>query len=206
MFRIPGTINTKARDRGVKNPYVRVIKGYQYAVELVVDLTSMPYDFYIEREASRPTTKLLNDFYLYLMQQKIDNRLDDFARQEKRLWQSLEPNKNKDNNVGVIPWIEKILQIGVEDQRKDLLFWVLAPYLITIKRLDYEQAFDILDSWLAKCSQVRRLEPTISEFHRRNNYRLKRCADKLEEGKPWWPISLETFQEYYPDLYKEVLE
>jgi hypothetical protein len=45
MFRIPGTINTKARDRGVKNPYVRVIEGYQYAVELVVDLTSMPYDF-----------------------------------------------------------------------------------------------------------------------------------------------------------------
>src|SRR5215216_2505020 len=190
MFRIPGTINTRAKIRGKKDPHVKVVEGRD-------TLSSL------EDRVSRPTDKLLNDFYLYLMQKKTESRVEEFERESKRLWQSLEPRRF-DNNTGIIPWIEKILITGVEDQRKDLLFWVLVPYLITIKRLDHEQAFDILDGWLAKCSEVRRLEPRLSEFHHRINYTLRRCADRLESQEPWWPIKLETFQEYYPDLYEEL--
>jgi hypothetical protein len=202
MFRVPGTINTKARDRGRAHPYVRVVEGHKHVNMLIARERWMPHSFKVNN-ASRPTDELLNDFYLYLMHKKVDSRVEDSERTEKRLWQSLEP-KRADADIGIIPWIEKILQVGVEDQRKDLLFWLLAPYLITIKRLDHEQAFDILDGWLAKCNEVRRLEPKLSEFRRRVNHCLKHCTDKLEDKEPWWPISFETFQEYYPDLYREL--
>jgi hypothetical protein len=126
-----------------------------------------------------------------------------FERTEKKLWRSLEPRGESDSNiVGTIPLIEKILQIGVEDQRKDLLFWVLTPYLITIRRLSHEQAFEILNNWLTKCNEVRRLEPGMSDFHRRIDHSINHCTDKLEAQEPWWPISLATFQEYYPKIHE----
>src|SRR5215203_4663237 len=78
MFRLPGTINTKARDRGRKDPYVKVIEGYEYVNRLIGQRYGLP-DFAKERNiSSRPTDKLLNDFYLYLMQKKTASKLDKF--------------------------------------------------------------------------------------------------------------------------------
>jgi len=194
MFRCLGTLNTRARDRGVENPYVRIVEGGPMSCSLEPDINN----------TSKPSDKLLNDFYLYLMSKKMESRLEEAQRAERRLWRELEPPGSPTRADSTIPWIEKVLQTGVEDQRKDLLFWVLAPYLVTVRRLDHEQAFIILDGWLAKCNEVRRLEPKASDFHRRVNYCIKYCIDRLEEQKPRWPTSLETFQEYYPDLYEEI--
>jgi hypothetical protein len=203
MFRIPGTLNTKARDRGKKDPYVRVIEGYKYVNKLIGQEYGLP-DFAKERNMSRPTDKLLNDFFLYLMSEKTADRIDQSKRTEKRLRQSLEPNKQFDTDIGIIAWIEKILLTAIADQRKDLLFWVLGPYLVTVKRLDYEQAYEILETWLKKCNEVRELEPGWRDFRRRIKHSLKHCSNKLEQREPWWPISLNTFREQYPDLYGEL--
>jgi hypothetical protein len=60
----------------------------------------------------------------------------------------------------------------------------MAPYLINVKHLDYEQAYDILSQWLDKCNKVRELDFDIST--------------KLEDGlnsaidKGYLPISLDN--------------
>ena len=90
-------------------------------------------------------------------------------------------------------------QTPVEDNRKDLLYWVLAPYLITVRGLDYDIAYAILDAWLDKCDEVRRLEPGRTEFR----YRIRYCLD-IAENQERKPIKFDTFKEYYPRLYQRL--
>jgi Primase X len=99
-------------------------------------------------------------------------------------------------NASTTGWIDKLLQTGVEDNRKNLLFWVLAPYLITVRGLDHAKAYDILDAWLDRCNDVSSLEPEKSAFQNR----IKQCLD-VAKNQGRRPIKFETFKEYYPDVY-----
>ena len=40
-----------------------------------------------------------------------------------------------------IHWIETLLKTPIEDYRKNALALILAPYLINIKKLSYDEAF-----------------------------------------------------------------
>jgi hypothetical protein len=202
MFRVPGTINTSAKSRGRKDPFVRVLSGYDHVEALIIEQSSLPSGMRKEY-ASRPITKLLNDFYAFLVQEQIDNAVDESDRRIRSMFQSLQPSNNFGSN-NTIAWIEKILQIGVDDQRKDLLFWVLAPYLITIRRLDYERAYTLLEQWLDMCDDVRRLYPDRSDFRSRVKHCLEYCIDALDTPKARHPIRFRTFKEYYPDLYRDL--
>ena len=82
----------------------------------------------------------------------------------------------KEGNNNSLDWIDKLLQIPVQDNRKDLLFWVLAPYLITVKGLDYDKACSVLEQWPDKCNDVKRLEPDWTSFRDRIRY----CLDIAE--------------------------
>lgn len=203
MFRVPGTINTKARDARKPEPYVKVIEGYKHVNKLIGERLALPSSARL-RNVSRPTTKLLNDFYAYLIQQQIDDRIEESDRRRRRILQSLQPNSANNNGNNMIEWIEKILQVGVEDQRKDLLFWVLAPYLITVRRLDRDKAYTLLEQWLYKCDDVRRLYPHRSNFRVRIKHCLEYCIDALDSPQPRYPVTFKTFKEYYPDLYREL--
>jgi hypothetical protein len=204
MFRMIGTINTKARDRGRKDPYVKVLEGYKHVNMRIAE--RFKATAYRQAHASGPTVKLLNDFYAFLIQERIDDTVDESDRRIRRMYQSLQPSSSSSTNGNmVVAWIEKILQIGVEDQRKDLLFWLLAPYLITVRGLDYDQAYTILvEDWLEKCNDVRRLYPGKSEFRARVKHCLKFCIERINGPKPRLPIRLQTFKEYYPDLYRQL--
>ena len=49
-----------------------------------------------------------------------------------------------------ISWIEKLLQTPIDDYRKTTVNLILAPYLINIKKVSYEDALNIIDKWLSK--------------------------------------------------------
>jgi hypothetical protein len=180
MFRVPNTINTKARD-ACKDPFVRVVKGFY------------PYTAYCTPVKSSPTNEFLNGFLASLIQEVIDTKV----RKIERIW--LTCSYNKDGSMAGIAWIDKLLQTGVTDNRKNLLYWVLAPYLMTVKSIDFDKAYHILEDWLAKCEVVRSLEPDWTAFR----YRIRYCLDTAEEQERK-PIRFDTFKEYYPDLYKEL--
>jgi hypothetical protein len=69
------------------------------------------------------------------------------------------------------------------------MYWILAPYLITVKGLDYDKAYDIIEAWLDKCNEVRRLEPSWTAFR----YRLRYCLDTAEDQERR-PIRFDTFK------------
>lgn len=47
-------------------------------------------------------------------------------------------------------WIEKLLETPIEDGRKYALWKILCPYLVNVKKLEYEQSYQILKTWLKK--------------------------------------------------------
>jgi hypothetical protein len=199
MFRVPGTYNTKAKASG-RDPLVRIVQGMEYIPHRIAQEQSLPQPLYEAMVTSRPATKFLNDFYAYLVQEQINNEI---AKSSKRLRSliSSSPHLPIGEHITGIWWIDKLLSLGVEDHRKDLLYWVLAPYLITIRKMDYDKAESVLEEWLEKCDNVRRLEPGRIYFR----YRIQYCLQSAERNDRL-PIKLETFREYYPELFKEVID
>jgi hypothetical protein len=75
----------------------------------------------------------------------------------------------------------------------------LALYLITVKGLDHNKAYDMIETLLDKCEDVRRLEPGWTAFR----YRLRYCLDTAED-QDRRPIRYDTFKEYYPEIYEKL--
>jgi hypothetical protein len=57
-----------------------------------------------------------------------------------------------------IDWIEQLLQTALPEHRKYCIWRILAPYLINIKHLPFNEAFDIIDKWLYKCNELKKLD------------------------------------------------
>lgn len=193
LFRVPGTYNTKAKAAG-KDPRVRIMQGMEFVIQDIALRHSGPHDTYLQEKASKSTTKFLNDFLGYLIQDRIDDKVEKLQRRKYQLIHVGSSNGNVNNSIA---WIDKLLQTGVADDRKNLIYWVLAPYLITVRNIEYDQAYHIIEAWLEKCDQVRSLEPDWTSFR----YRIRYCLDSAEEQERK-PIRFETFKEYYPNVYK----
>jgi hypothetical protein len=57
-----------------------------------------------------------------------------------------------------IPWIERLLKTPIPDHRKYCIWRIHASYLINIKHLRFEEAFDIIEKWLYKCNDLEELD------------------------------------------------
>src|SRR5215208_3155501 len=130
LLRIPNSFNSKclARGESFENSKVKILQ---------------------EWNRERPSVKyLLSDFRRYLINQKI-NDLNKKRELERRL-----AIKSNSNNIF---WIEKLLNTPISDFRKNATNLILAPYLVNIKKLSYQESFDILIDWLQKCNSFNKL-------------------------------------------------
>ena len=133
LLRIPNSFNAKclAKGESLENSKVKIIQ---------------------EWNRDRPSIKfLLLEFRRYLITQKI-KELNKKREIEKRSGYK----SNKGNNT--IFWIEKLLNTPISDFRKNATNLILAPYLVNIKKLSYQQSFDILTDWLQKCNSFKKLD------------------------------------------------
>ena len=133
LLRIPNSFNAKclAKDESFENSKVKIIE---------------------EWNKKRPSINyLLHDFRRYLITQKI-KELNKKRETEERLG----CQSNKSNNT--IFWIEKLLNTPISDFRKNATSLIVAPYLVNIKKLSYQQSFDILTDWLQKCNSFKKLD------------------------------------------------
>jgi Primase X len=197
LFRVPGTINTKARAAG-KDPQVKIVQGMEYALHRIGECHGLP-SFEQERVLSKPTTKFLNDFLGHLIQGVIDEKVAKLKRRRMNIGMITHGYNNNNNGKNRLVWIDTLLKTGIEDGRKNLLYWVIAPYLITIKGMDYDDAYHVIESSLEKCDQIRSLDPSWDSFR----YRIRYCLDTAEDQERK-PIRFETFKEYYPDVYESL--
>ena len=93
-------------------------------------------------------------------------------------------------------WIEKLLQTPIEDGRKFTLWKILCPYLVNVKKLEYEQSFEILKTWLEKCNNLRKLD-----FNPNTEIKAK-----LRYVKHYSPVSIKTLMEDNRNLYLMLIQ
>ena len=132
LLRIPNSFNSKclAKGESFENSKVKIIQ---------------------EWNRDRPSIKfLLRDFRRYLINQKITE-----LNKKKREIEERVAIKSNSNNI---IWIEKLLNTPISDFRKNATNLILAPYLVNIKKLSYQQSFDILTEWLKKCNSFKKLD------------------------------------------------
>ncbi len=133
MLRIPGSHNSKCLARSVNTV------DYSSEVRIVKKWNGYRPPFYL----------LSGSFLAYLLDQKREEE----ARIIIRF-----PNGNEYSKTTTIPWIEKgILQNPIRDHRKYSIWRILSSYLINVRRLSYEESFNIMKDWLDNCNNLERL-------------------------------------------------
>jgi len=81
------------------------------------------------------------------------------------------------------------------DHRKRTLELVLAPYLVVIKQLSYNEAYSIIKKWALKCNTLRKLDPSF-------DYRIKAAINKsIQNGIH--PIRIETIMKKHHVWYDD---
>jgi hypothetical protein len=102
---------------------------------------------------------------------------------------SLKPKINYKipSDMYTIKWIERLLQTPVEDGREVAVRFILSPYLMNIRKLSYEQAFEIITKWLDKCRDRRRLD-----FNSRN---IVRYGLNYANKSGYHPLSLQNVKQ-----------
>ena len=163
LLRIPGTSNSK------NGSDIKIIQRFD--------------------ENNIPTidNHLMRKFRLYLA---------DIDIKKKRISKTNEKrNSNSDtiqyNSIIQYNWIEKLLETSIEDGRKYTLWKILCPYLINVKKIEYEQSFKMLKTWLEKCNDLRKLEFNIDT----------EIKEKLKYVKYYNPISNKTLKNDNRNLY-----
>ena len=162
LLRIPNSLNGKclAREESLDNSMVKIIQ---------------------EWNGYRPSIKeLLYEFRKYLIQKKID----DYNYKQKLLLANKNRNKNnqyyypnKNHDIYYYEWIEIILKTPFEDCRKIISSLILAPYLINIKKLPFQECFQVINEWLDKCNSLEKLDQSGS-FNARISYSLINAKDR----------------------------
>jgi hypothetical protein len=169
MIRIPGSQNSKCIVAGT-NPEVEIIQRW---------------------DGCRPKISLLlGSFHAYLISQQIKEK-----EREKSIQRYL--NNSQNNSSKTISWIEKLLQTPIEDYRKNAINLILAPYLINIRGLPYQDASNIIEEWLHECDAARKLD--------RNIRFIKRYALNTSIRKRIPPLKLETLKLRNNWLYNKLV-
>lgn len=169
LLRIPNSYNSKclAKGESFENSKVKIIQ---------------------EWNRNRPSIKfLLRDFRRYLISQKINE-----LNKKREIEQRLGSQSKKSTNT--IFWIEKLLNSPITDFRKNATNLILAPYLVNIKKLSYQESYSTLIEWLKRCDSIRKLDfnPTS----------LANSALNIATQKKIPPMKLETLKNRNSGIYQ----
>jgi Primase X len=128
---------------------------------------------------------LLGSFYAWLLteQKKQQDRASAFA------------NRTSTGFQNQIKWIENsLLKTALNDYRKTITKLVLAPYLVNIRQLPFEQSSNIIENWLNICKTRRELD-----F---NPKLLVNAALSNARKSGYKPMSLSTLKQRNSTVYQ----
>jgi Primase X len=67
-------------------------------------------------------------------------------------------NQKDMSETNKIKWIEDgVLENPLPDHRKYIIWRILSPYLLIIKKLPKEESYSVIKDWLDKCNKLERL-------------------------------------------------
>lgn len=171
MLRVPGSFNSK------NNMQVKIIQKWNSTSKVPAHLLYDKFLAYLMNQGQN-LTKHRSNPHVILSENGNDNSL------QLSMLQRFYQRRNKSKKKNFIPWIERLLKTPILDHRKYCIWRIFAPYLINVKRLSDDEAFDIIDKWLNKCNE---LEPLDFDTDSKINGCLVNVA-----GKGYLPISLDN--------------
>jgi non-catalytic primase subunit PriX-like protein len=107
---------------------------------------------------------LLYHFNIWL----ADKKIKEINESSKRSKYHQHHKYNATSIKKEIKWIETLLRTPIDDYRKNAIWRILAPYLINIKNLTYEESYNIIKEWLDKCSSLKPLDSYPSYYIKYN--------------------------------------
>ena len=171
LVRIPGSLNSKCVTKW-QDAEVKIIQKW---------------------DGSKPSIQpLLRHFRVWLIQKRIDD-MEELKKQEKY---QISVSKTKER-TNTIKWIENgILEHPLSNHRKYIIWRVLSPYLLNVRKLPKEEAYSVMKEWLDKCGKIEKL-----------NFNSKiKIKDGLKgASKGYLPVSMEKLKEENRQLYDLVL-
>ena len=135
LLRVPYTFNSKCVVGGI-DPEVKIVQQW---------------------DSSKPLPdidNLLIEFQTFLVDKKLKAEIKE--QNSKRI-------HSCNITTNSVPYIERLLDMGISDYRKNVISLILAPYFVNIQHLSNTEAFGKIKEWVLKCDKVRRLEP--SEYY-----------------------------------------
>jgi hypothetical protein len=135
-------------------------------------LLRVPYTFNSKYIANGkdPEVKMIQEFHKSTLP-SIDNILAEFMTflADKKLKMDLKMNQWKNTNPNdvlspTIPYIEKLLEMSLNDYRKYAINLILSPYFVNILKLLDEDSFKRIKQWVLKCNNLIPLNPSITNF------------------------------------------
>ena len=172
LVRIPGSLNLKCL---AKEDYseVKIIQRW---------------------DGSRPSIQpMLREFRRWLIQKKIE-AFEQLQKQEKF---QMTVSKSQERTI-TIKWIEKgILEHPLPDHRKYVIWRILSPYLLNVRKLPKEEAYSTMKDWLDKCDKLEKLN---------FNPKIKIKDGLRGASKGYFPISMEKLKEENKVLYDLIVK
>jgi len=166
MLRIPGSLNANPDNNLVKFDE----KGQIMEILPEAEVSIMKY-----WDGNRPSIKPLMPRYYIWLQAAVARHLDkqmESGLSRRKDWRSQSDRKKQ------YQWIENLLNKPIHDHRKYCIWRVLVPYLINVRGLSMEEAFNIIRAWLVKCSYVKRL-----------NFPIQKVDEALNGVGEYFPIA-----------------
>jgi hypothetical protein len=193
LIRVPNSINSK------NNKTVEIIESWN---GIRPPANSMLFDFQIELAAKKLAFKARINRTSRGRGQTQFHYNNTYFTQGKRFHRCKTYRHfgytNRTESYHTIDWIGSLLLgSGMGDCRKITIELVLAPYLINVKKCDFDIAYNTIANWLDKCGKIRRLDFTARA---RINYALKHA----NYGPALYPMRLDTIKSKYPEMYAEV--
>lgn len=123
---------------------------------------------------------MLFDFYIKLAAKELafKSKQNDYYYQDKKFVKKNYCHFGFTNNSSPaqeIEWIElNLLQgQGISDYRQTAIDFVLAPYIVNMKKYDYRTAYNTMTQWLDKCGKKR---PSTFNVRYKAKYALNRSV------------------------------
>ena len=137
----------------------------------------------------RPDIRLLlGSFYAWI--------LTEAKKQQEKISKII---TNSNFRKSEIKWIENsLLKTPIEDYRKNAIALILAPYLINIRKISYDNSFSIIKKWLTTCNELRHLDSNFDDRIKTSLYTAMR--------KQTLPMRLDTLEDRNRELHRLLTE
>ncbi|MDF0680039.1 MAG: DNA primase noncatalytic subunit PriX [Candidatus Nitrosocosmicus sp.] len=178
LIRIPDTFNSKCLNRGLslEDSKVRILQKWDGKR--------------IDGDA------ITHEFLIWLIRQEINlnnsssNRSNPTQKNRTRYLGTEESHHQNRSSIR-IEWIERLLQIPIEDQRKYCLWRIIGPYLMNVKHIPEAETAKTMEKWLDQCSHLKKLdfEPKIKIY------------GIIKGNKGFKPISYSKLKDENKELY-----